>query len=67
MINSPIEDEQIAIVIKNLLPLYSQHLFAQYLPNFKALITVGRKIEDASNSSQIRVNDETKYKKSPNF
>ena len=30
------EKEQLAMVVKNLLPIYHKYLFAQYFPNFKA-------------------------------
>ena len=41
MTNRPNEEEQIQMVVKNLLPIYHKHLFAQYFPKFKALIIVG--------------------------
>ena len=31
------EEEQLAMVVKNLLPVYHKYLFAQYFPNFEAL------------------------------
>ena len=41
MMNRPSEEEQLAMVVKNLLLVYHKYLFAQYFPNFKALITAG--------------------------
>ena len=41
MTNRPNKEEQIQMVVKNLLPIYHKHLFAQYFPNFKALIIDG--------------------------
>ena len=35
------EEEQLAMVVKNLLPIYHKYFFAQYFPNFKALIGAG--------------------------
>jgi len=54
MINKPIEEEQLAMVVKNLLPRYHKYLFAQNFPNFKALIAVGTQIEDAINNGTIK-------------
>ena len=36
-----------AMVVKNLLPIYNKHLFAQYLPNFLALVAAGTQVKDA--------------------
>ena len=41
MMSRPSKEEQLAMVVKNLLPVYHKYLFAQYFPNFKALIVVG--------------------------
>ena len=41
MMSRPIKEEKLAMVVKNLLPVYHKHLFAQYFPNFKALIANG--------------------------
>ncbi|KAK9986685.1 hypothetical protein SO802_031636 [Lithocarpus litseifolius] len=41
MMKRPSEEEQLAMVVKNLLHVYHKYLFAQYFPNFKALIAVG--------------------------
>ena len=35
------------MVVKNLLPIYNKHLFAQYLPNFLALVAAGTQVKDA--------------------
>ena len=48
------EKEQLAMVVKNLLPTYHKYLFAQYFPNFKALIATGTQIEDAINNGTIK-------------
>ena len=54
MMNRPSEEEQLVMVVKNLLPIYYKYLFAQYFPNFKALIAVGTQIEDAINNGRMR-------------
>ena len=41
MMSRPSEEEQLAMVVMNLLPIYHKYLFAQYFPNFKALIAAG--------------------------
>ena len=41
MMSRPSEEEQLAMVVKNLLPVYHKYLFAKYFPNFKALIAIG--------------------------
>ena len=46
MANRP-KEEQIQMVVKNLLPIYHEHLFAHYFQNFKALIGAGTQVEDA--------------------
>jgi len=38
-------------------------LFAQYFPNFKALIATGTQIEDAINYGTIKNEDAPKFKK----
>ena len=38
MMNKPNEEEKLTMVVKNLFPIYHKYLFAQYFPNFKALI-----------------------------
>ena len=43
----PSEEDQLQMVVKNLLPTYNKHLFAQYFPTFKALVAAGIQIEDA--------------------
>ena len=48
---SRLNEEQLAMVEKNLLPVYHKYLFAQYFPNFKALIATRTQIEDAINIS----------------
>ena len=50
-------------VLKNLLPIYHQYLFAQYFPNFKALIVAGTQIEDAINNGTIKNDDPPRFKK----
>ena len=44
MMNRLSEEEQLAMVVKNLLPLCHKYLFVQYFPNFKALIATGTQI-----------------------
>ena len=46
MMSKSSEEEQLAMVVKNLLPVYHKYLFAQYFPNFKALIAARTQIED---------------------
>ena len=45
------------MVVKNLLPIYHEHLFTQYFPHFKALIIVGTQVEDAINNGIIKGED----------
>ena len=52
--NRPNEEEQIQMVVKNLLPLFHKHLFAQYFPNFKALIIAGTQVEDVVNNGILK-------------
>ena len=54
MMSRPSEEEQLAMVVKNLLPVYNKYLFAQYFPNFKALIAAETQIEDAVNNGTIK-------------
>ena len=54
MMSRPSEEEQLAMVVKNLLPVYNKYLFAQYFPNFKALIAAETQIEDAINNGTIK-------------
>ena len=63
MMNRPIEEEQLTMVVKNLLPVYHKYLFAQYFPNFKASIAVGTQIEDAINNGTIKNDDPLRFKK----
>ncbi|KAK9991793.1 hypothetical protein SO802_026778 [Lithocarpus litseifolius] len=42
------------MVVKNLLPIYHKHLFAQYFPNFKALIVAGIQVEDVVNNGILK-------------
>ena len=63
MPNRPNEEEQLRIVVKNLLPVYNKHLFAQYLPNFKALVKVGTQIEDAIQVGTVKAEDFQRAKK----
>ena len=63
MMNRPSEEEQLAMVIKNLLPVYYKYLFAQYFPNFEALIVVGTQIKDAINNGIIKNEDPPSLKR----
>ena len=60
--NRPNEEEQLTMVVKNLLPIYQKYLFAQYFPNFKALIAVETQIEDAINNGTLKNEDAPKLK-----
>ena len=60
---SRLNEEQLAMVEKNLLPVYHKYLFAQYFPNFKALIAAGTQIEDAINSGTIKTDDLPRFRK----
>ena len=63
MMNRPNEEEQLTMVVKNLLPIYHKYLFAQYFPNFKALIATSTQIEDVINNATIKNEDAPKFKK----
>ena len=63
MMNRPSEEEQLTMVVKNLLPVYHKYFFAQYFPNFKALIATGTQIEDAINNGTIKNEDPPKFNK----
>ena len=63
MMSRPSEEEQLAMVVKNLLPVYHKYLFTQYFPNFKALITAGTQIEDAINNGTIKTDDLPRFRK----
>ena len=63
MMSRPSEEEQLAMVVKNLLLVYHKYLFAQYFPNFKALIVAGTQIEDAINNGTIKTNDLPRFRK----
>ena len=63
MMNRPSEEEQLAMVVKNLLSVYHKYFFAQYFPNFKVLITAGTQIEDAINNGTIKNDDPPRSKK----
>ena len=63
MMSKPSEKEQLAMVVKNLLPIYHKYLFAQYFPNFKVLIATGTQIEDAINNRTIKINDLPRFRK----
>ena len=63
MMDRPSEEEQIAMVVKNLLPIYHKYLFAQYFPNFKALIAAGTQIEDAINNGTIKNDNPPRFKR----
>ena len=61
--NRPSEEEQLTMVVKNLLPVYHKYLFAQYFPNFKALIAARTQIKDAINNGTIKNKDPSRFKK----
>ena len=63
MMSKPSEEEQLAMVVKNLLPIYHKYLFAQYFPNFKALIAAETQIEDAINNGTIKIDDLPRFRK----
>ena len=63
IMNRPNEEEQLTMVVKNLLPIYHKYLFAQYFPNFKALIAASTQIEDVINNATIKNEDAPKFKK----
>ena len=63
MMSRPSEEEQLAMFVMNLLPVYHKYLFAQYFPNFKALITAQTQIEDAINSCTIKTDDLPRFRK----
>ena len=63
MISRPSEEEQLAMVVKNLLPVYHKYLFAQYFPNFKASIAAETQIEDAMNNGTIKIDDLPRFRK----
>ena len=63
MMNRPTKEEQLTMVVKNLLPVYHKYLFAQYFPNFEALIAAGTQIEDAINNGTIKNEDPPRFKK----
>ena len=47
----------------NFLPIYNKYLFAQYFPNFKALIAARTQIEDAINNGTIKTDDLPRFRK----
>ena len=51
------------MVVKNLLPLFHKHLFAQYFPNFKALIMAGTQVEDVANNGILKNEESYSSKK----
>ena len=63
MMNRPREEEQLAMVVKNILPVYHNYLFAQYFLNFKALIAARTQIEDVINNGTIKNDDPPRFKK----
>ena len=63
MMSRSSEEEQLAMVAKNLLPVYHKYLFAQYFPNFKALIAAGTQIENAINNGTIKTNDLPRFRR----
>ena len=54
MIMRPSEEDQIQMMVKNLLPIFHKHLFAQYFPNFKALVITSTQVEDAINNGMLK-------------
>ena len=54
MITRPSEEEQIQMAVKNLLPIFYKHLFAQYFRNFKALVLASTQVEDAINNGMLK-------------
>ena len=63
MMNRPSEEEQLTMVVKNLLPVYHKYFFAQYFPNFKALIAASTQSEDAINNGTLKNEDASRFKK----
>ena len=63
MMNRPNEEKQLTIVVKNLLPIYHKYLFAQYFPNFKALIAASTQINDVIKNETIKNEDAPKFKR----
>ena len=63
MMSRASEEEQLAMVVKNLLLVCHKYLFAQCFPNFKALIDVGTQIEDALNNGTIKSDDLPSFRK----
>ena len=63
IMSRPSEEEQLAMVVKNLLPIYHKYMFAQYFPNFKALIAVRTQIEDVINNGTIKTDDLPRFRK----
>ena len=57
------EEEKLAMVVKNLLPIYHKYFFAQYFPNFKALIAAGTQIEDAIKNGTIKTDEPPMFRK----
>ena len=67
MMSRPSEEEQFAMVVKNLLPIYHKYLFTHYFPNFKALIATGTQIKDAINNGTIKTDDLPRFRKNVGF
>ena len=67
MMSRPSEEEQLAMVVKNLLPIYHKYLFTHYFPNFKALIATGTQIKDAINNGTIKTDDLPRFRKNVGF
>ena len=63
MMSRPSEEEQLAMVVNNLLLVYHKYLFAQYFPNFKALIAARTQIEDVINNGTIKTDDLPRFRK----
>ena len=51
------------MVVKNLLPIFHKHFFAQYFLNFKALVITGTQVEDAINNGMLKKEEGFIYEK----
>lgn len=66
MTTRPLERGQLEMIVKNLLPEYQKHMYAQYLPDFKALIEIGYRMEDGIQSGVFQdksSNTSNRYRK----
>ena len=55
------------MVVKNLLPIFYKHLFAQYFPNFKALVIAGTQVEDAINNGMLKNEERPIFEKAATY